>query len=344
MHRAIPALLLLLILMLHPAAATPGKSCDIPPKTPSILFIGNSYTYTNDLPAILDKLLKAGGHPAQVDSFTRGAASLGTLYNSPDLQKGRHLLTTGNYTWVILQDQSQTPSLIPEETLRFAKQWSELAQQHNTSVIFFLTWAHATSNTANRPELIQDMQDKTTRTYCQAAIDNNATIAPVGEAWRAWYNKFPTKPLHGSDGSHPNTSGSYLAACIFYQTITGESPVGLPGVKGIRSGSLRELQQTTQRTASSFSPETILNQASAANDTLPSAQDCRDWLTKGIKLRDIQEKLGKPTHITKQDGTTTYQFTLRDNGELCIYCKGRIPYSATLRTQENSMAGIIALK
>jgi len=33
--------------------------------------------------------------------------------------------------------------------------------------------------------------------------------------------------LYVADKSHPNSAGSYLAACVFYATIFGKSPEGL---------------------------------------------------------------------------------------------------------------------
>ena len=30
-----------------------------------------------------------------------------------------------------------------------------------------------------------------------------------------------------TDGKHPSPEGTYLAACVYFKTFTGESPVGL---------------------------------------------------------------------------------------------------------------------
>ena len=34
--------------------------------------------------------------------------------------------------------------------------------------------------------------------------------------------------LFDPDGSHPSPLGTYLNACVFFNILTGESPVGLP--------------------------------------------------------------------------------------------------------------------
>src|SRR5262249_46570037 len=51
--------------------------------------------------------------------------------------------------------------------------------------------------------------------------------APVGLAWQAALKARPDFALHVADKSHPNPAGSYLAACVFYATIYGQSPKGL---------------------------------------------------------------------------------------------------------------------
>jgi hypothetical protein len=38
----------------------------------------------------------------------------------------------------------------------------------------------------------------------------------------------PGLRLHASDGIHPSAAGVYLSACVFYASITGESPMDNP--------------------------------------------------------------------------------------------------------------------
>ena len=48
-------------------------------------------------------------------------------------------------------------------------------------------------------------------------------------AWKKALAQNPKLVLHQGDKSHPAFKGSYLAACVFYATLLGKSPVGLPG-------------------------------------------------------------------------------------------------------------------
>ena len=87
------------------------------------------------------------------------------------------------------------------------------------------------------------MQDRTSRGYLEykatieAAVDDvDVRIVPVGEAFRLIYlavekaGQDPQHPdslfarLYAADGYHPSRLGSFLAACVFYGVISGNSP------------------------------------------------------------------------------------------------------------------------
>ena len=55
-----------------------------------------------------------------------------------------------------------------------------------------------------------------------------AIVAPVGLAWESALKQQPQLALHLEDKSHPAPRGSYLAACVLYATVYGQSPEGLP--------------------------------------------------------------------------------------------------------------------
>jgi hypothetical protein len=51
---------------------------------------------------------------------------------------------------------------------------------------------------------------------------------PAGEAWRAAWAEDPALPLYGPDGFHPSPLGTYLAALVVYEGITGHDARRLP--------------------------------------------------------------------------------------------------------------------
>tara|TARA_B000000475_G_scaffold89572_1_gene72674 strand:- start:390 stop:1142 length:753 start_codon:yes stop_codon:yes gene_type:complete len=70
------------------------------------------------------------------------------------------------------------------------------------------------------------MQERLRDSYLTMGIDNNASVSPVGIAFKNSISLDSTIDLYTSDNSHPSIYGSYLAACTFYSTIFKKSSVG----------------------------------------------------------------------------------------------------------------------
>lgn len=202
-----------------PASRTPKKAAV------SILFLGNSYTYVNDLPGVVAAMGKAGKPKLKTQSYTAGGAALIQFWEEPEHARARELVKQGGFDYVVLQDQSVTPCTSPQWTLKFGGKWAHLAHYGKSKPVFFLTWAHRTPDGS---AFDAAMQDELTAVYRRVAQENDALLAPVGEAWRRWHQLHPTESLHAEDGSHPNALGTYLAGCVFYAVLTKKSPVGLP--------------------------------------------------------------------------------------------------------------------
>ena len=307
-----------------------------------VLMIGNSYTFYNHLPEALMALSQKTECPMEVDSYTVGAMSLRGFLDSPEHAKARQMLERGDYDWVVLQDQSQTPAYKPEETLNSVRRWAQLAKAHKTRVMLFLTWAHA-SNEGGRIRPQSDMQEKTSATYCRAA---------VGEAWARWYRKPQNKPLHVRDCSHPNEAGTFLAACVLHGAMSGKALRGIPAtlklgrkvVLRVPGGQAAELQKTANATLKGFTPEKLQEKQAKRDAALPSAEEVKAVLKKGTTLAELQELLGKPFYSTRQNGQRTSQFKLRGGAELCAYCSAQGTVRQVSITSPGSMVDIIDLE
>src|SRR5262249_44695220 len=102
----------------------------------------------------------------------------------------------------------------------------------------------------NKPE----EQATLAKSYLDLAKELKAMVAPAGNAWEVAFKADDKLVLHEKDKSHPNITGSYLAACVFYATIYSKSPEGLPGSIGkLTDEQARPLQaiawKTVQATA-----------------------------------------------------------------------------------------------
>lgn len=86
-----------------------------------------------------------------------------------------------------------------------------------------------------------------------AADSARGLLYPAGEAWLAAWRRKPSLQLYGDDGFHPSRIGTYLAALVMFEQITGRSPVGAPAVvDGIGAADLRILQESAAEANRNF--------------------------------------------------------------------------------------------
>lgn len=202
----------------------------------SILFIGNSYTYVNNLPQVLANLAQAGGKSISFDSSTPGGYTLQMhTQNASTIAK----INQQPWDYVVIQAQSQEPSFSPAQvaaqTFPYAAMLDSMIQNNDscTQTVFFMTWGRKNgdaSNCASYPPVCTyaGMQQRLRDSYVQMGQDNGAMVSPVGICWKNIIATNPAFNLYQSDESHPSEWGTYAAACTFYSTIFRESCVGLP--------------------------------------------------------------------------------------------------------------------
>lgn len=202
---------------------------------PEALFLGNSYTYVNNLPVILRELAVKGGDTLIHDQNTPGGYTLnGHSTNATSINK----INGRNWDFVILQEQSQLPSFSPgqvaNQSLPYAALLDSIIQANDscTETVFYMTWGRKygdQSNCGNYPPVCTyaGMQSRLRASYLLMAQNNNATVAPCGVAWWESILRDSTIELYNPDQSHPSYAGSYLNACVFYATLYRKSPLGL---------------------------------------------------------------------------------------------------------------------
>jgi len=223
-----------------------------------VLFIGNSYIYTYDLPTALYNLALSGGDTIYNDSSTPGGATLqGHTTNTTTLSK----ISERAWDFVVVQEQSQMPSFPPAQvsaqTYPFAQILVDSIKSNNecTEPVFFLTWGRKygdASNCANYPPLCtyNGMQARLRESYLQMGLDNSATVAPCGIAWKNSMTADTDSSinLYTGDNSHPSQAGTYLNACVFYATIFRKSPVGYSYLGGLTAPDALFLQEIAAAT------------------------------------------------------------------------------------------------
>jgi hypothetical protein len=214
-------------------AAAPILAADrVSTKSPlRILFIGNSLTYANDLPALVAALAEGAGEPAPVwDAVVEGGFSLEDHWSRGAAQKA---ISRAGWDFVVLQ---QGPSALPESRLaltRDAIRFADLVAKAGGRTALYMVWP-----SRSRSFDFQGVVDS----YRTAADRAGALLLPAGEAWRIAAKSAPEIALYSPDGLHPTVEGSYLAAVVIAARLYRRSPVGLPSL-GLPEAKARPLQQ-----------------------------------------------------------------------------------------------------
>lgn len=228
----------------------------LPAQTTKILLVGNSYTAANNLASVISQLSLSMGDTAQVYAVNPGGYTfeLHTVY-APTLS----MIDSMDWDYVVLQEQSQRPSFpqsqVEVEVYPYARFLDSLIHVNNqcTETVFYMTWGRKygdAGNCAFWPPVctFTGMQQQLRDSYVKMADDNEALVAPVGEAWERSWNTDSTINLWVSDNSHPDVTGTYLAACVFYATIFRQSPVGASYTAGLSAPVASHLQQMAFQT------------------------------------------------------------------------------------------------
>jgi len=222
-------LLILFLLLFSLWGCAPAMDCSNLQASEScirVLFIGNSYTYVNDLPNTFVNLARSGGHQTTVGMSAQGGWMLSDHVKSSDTIAK---INSGKWNFVVLQEQSEVPAFQQSRTQEMYPAASILVgdiRQVGAVPIFLITWAYRDGLPANRMPNYESMQAQIDNGYLITAEALGAPVAPVGYAWQAVRNQYPQINLWQDDGSHPTEEGTYLAACVFYADIFRQSPLG----------------------------------------------------------------------------------------------------------------------
>jgi hypothetical protein len=188
-----------------------------------VLFVGNSLTDTNDLPATVAAVAalsgdtirvaeQSGANLALIDHLNGASAAVGTI-------RGQE------WDFVVLQ-QGPTPIGICRDSLiLWTKMFDPLIKAQHAKTAVFQTWPLA------GPVWYTNIGES----FRLAAAGVNGTLLPVGDAWRIALTEDGTIPLYSGDGLHPAPLGTFLAALVIYERFTGKDARALPA-KAISGG------------------------------------------------------------------------------------------------------------
>ena len=213
-------------------------------QTLRILFIGNSYTFSNNMPFIIKELAARdpdSNFNLEIGMFVEGSATLGLLLKRPNADK---VLTQRNWDYVVLQPQSLWASAkerAPGVNKSLAK-WSQKIRAAGAKPVFFMTWPRQTGKSWYNSESGKTLHNMKLFGCLQTpeSMYNNLIafskfvsdeyhliLTPVGYYWTEARKNHPELEIYAPDGTHPSPEGSLLTALVFYKLLVN------PQIKGL---------------------------------------------------------------------------------------------------------------
>lgn len=236
------------------AACAQGRGDDCASGRPSsacvrVLFIGNSYTYVNNLPVTFAAIAKSLGRSVQTDMIAPGGATLADHLKNPETLA---LIRNGHWSYVVLQEQSLMPTLTASReatTYPAARELVQRIREAGAQPVLYQTWGREHGWPDGRIADFATMQDSLTSGYAQIARELDVRVVPAGEAWRIVRTEHPDIVLYQGDGSHPSVQGTFVAANTFVAALLKETPRGAAARGSVPPEQVAVLQQAAARAA-----------------------------------------------------------------------------------------------
>jgi hypothetical protein len=183
-----------------------GKPIEIT-KTGSVLFVGNSLTYSNDLPALVSNEALKRGIELKVRSITAANTAISDHWESGEVHKA---MDEEHFDFVVIQQgpSSQVDGRVL--LIEFGERYKALCDEKKSQLAFFMVWpARVNYQTFNG----------VIKNYTDAAALNKSLLCPVGRDWKDYMDMTKDFSYYGPDQFHPSPKGSQVAASIILATL-----------------------------------------------------------------------------------------------------------------------------
>lgn len=194
-----------------------------------VLFIGNSLTYYNDLPLIVEALADS------VPGLAADRRLAVSMTAQPDYALFDHwnegtavrALEQNKWDTVILQQGSSALEDSRVLLREWTRKFDEKVRASGARTAMYAVWPNASR---------QFDFDRVNESYTLAATDVGGMLFPVGEAWRAAWRRDANMALYSPDGLHPTVRGSYIGGLVMASMMLDRSPVGMPARLTLANG------------------------------------------------------------------------------------------------------------
>ncbi|QDU95963.1 hypothetical protein [Lignipirellula cremea] len=200
-----------------------------------VLMVGNSLTYTYNIPAILARFAAETDRELTLKTHFAGGKDLTWHWSNARKTAGltaAQVIEQGDFDLVILQDSSRRSLSAEsrEEFVQVTKEYQQLAAKKSTRLLFYMGFLRNEKFPEDQVQTLDAM-------YTDQADALGISCAPVALAFQRCHQERPDLALLDNrtdgkyalnkTGTHQSPFGSYLAACTIYAALYDRSPVGL---------------------------------------------------------------------------------------------------------------------
>lgn len=171
-----------------------------------ILFVGNSLTYTNNLPALVVSIGNAQGKSVYSETLANPNYAIEDHWNDGKMQK---LICEGDFDFVVIQQGPSSQADGRQMLFEYGQRIKNICLSRGTELAFFMVWP-AKAN--------YHMFDGVIKNYTDAATETNSILCAVGAEFKR-HGDSGDYSFYSSDSFHPSAAGSQRAAEIIFSTL-----------------------------------------------------------------------------------------------------------------------------
>jgi hypothetical protein len=266
-----------------------------------VLFIGNSFTYFNNMPRLVEAISESVDGPRiKTEMVAIGGARLDTLWSEGSALTAIH---KQHWDYIVMNEQSTLGGGVvngekqignPANFFKYAELLDAEIRKAGAKTVILMTWKDKKD-----PDRIQDELDRAFVEF-RNRLHGEPILVPVSNAWALTKLTAPEVDLYFTDNHHPSKEGSYLMACTVYAAITQHSPEGAATkIKGAsiddesglaHAGKIRTLISLSPRVASKL-------QRIASQSAIPLPQFTPPILKNAPATHPTFQQNEQPAHL-----------------------------------------------
>lgn len=218
-------------------------------------FIGNSFTYQNDLPALVREIAAAAVEPdiIEIDKFTIGGSDLQIHWEDEDNRTKNRITQGGPWDYIVMQAYWACRSeRTVEDFYKHVRLWDDFNINQNAKSLLWISWP---GDWWGKEERYTKLVDSSRNIGAERSIPLGFAAQAFAKAEGEPHNIDPY--LRGGDNHHAHVTGTYLAACMVYIILTDKNPVGstfAPPDLRVDAGILQQIAWETHQEKAATGP------------------------------------------------------------------------------------------